>query len=405
MFTTEQVERMESALLTYRSSLLSSQACTPVTLYNNDAALLRLSEPAQRLCAPSYAPLISIRNKGSESLTALNITVMLNGEVKDVYHWTGNLASWDTASIRLPQYSIGEGDYILSVKLSEPNSKTDEDSTNDLAAAQLLYYKAGVAVEEGFEGTGSIPAGWDIVSSENAPGWSKTDGIASSGSTSMQKATDAYGNGRKALLRMPETYFTNVDSAYLTFKIAAAPVVGVSGHTTTDTLEVLLSQDCGNSYQTLYKKYGSSLVTRAAAATMFLPSASEWRKDTVNLLNYIDKGNALLAFRISNYNQSNIYIDDINVFTVKVNPNLKARGFLITPNPTTGIMNVQFYPAPEKLLTIQVYTLSGQRIRNIIPSNGISSLYTLDLTSHPSGIYMVRALFRDKVIVRKIIKQ
>ena len=201
---------MESALLTYRSSLLSSQACTPVTLYNNDAALLSISEPTQRLCVPSYAPLISIRNKGSENLTALSITVMLNGEIKDIYNWTGNLASWDTLSIRLPQYTIEEGDYILSVKLSNPNGKTDEDSTNDLAAVPILYYKAVGTIEESFEEAGNIPAGWDIVSNESGSGWSKTDGIASSGTTSMQKTTDAYGNGRRALLRMPETYFTHV---------------------------------------------------------------------------------------------------------------------------------------------------------------------------------------------------
>lgn len=405
MFTTEQVERMESALLTYRPSLLSSQACTPVTLYNNDAALLSISEPAQRLCAPSYTPLISIRNKGRENLTALSITVMLNEEVKEVYNWTGNLASWDTASIRLPQYPIEEGDYTLSVKLSNPNGKTDEDSTNDLAAAPVLYYKAMDAIEESFEEAGSIPVGWDIVSNENTPGWSKTNDIASSGATSMQKTTDAFGNGRKALLRMPETYFTHVDSAYLTFKIAAAPAVAATGRTSIDTLEVLVSRDCGNSYQTLYKKYGSSLVTKTAAATMFSPSASEWRKDTVNLLNYIDKGNVLLAFRISNYNQSNIYIDDINIFTITVNPNLKAQGFLATPNPTTGIVNVQFYPAPEKLRAVQVYTISGQLIRNIISSNGALSMYTIDLGSQPSGVYIVRALFSDKVIVRKIIKR
>jgi hypothetical protein len=260
-------------------------------------------------------------------------------------------------------------------------------------------------IEESFEEAGNIPAGWDIVSNESGSGWSKTDGIASSGTTSMQKTTDAYGNGRRALLRMPETYFTHVDSAYLTFKIAAAPAVAATGRTAIDTLEVLVSRDCGNSYQTLYKKYGSSLVTKTSTATMFLPSASEWRKDTVSLLNYIDKGNVLLAFRISNYNQSNIYIDDINAFTITVNPNLKAQGFLATPNPTTGIVNVQFYPAPEKLRAVQVYTISGQLIRNIVPSNGALNLYTIDLGSQPSGMYIVRVLFSDKVIVRKIVKR
>ncbi|MCC6290360.1 MAG: T9SS type A sorting domain-containing protein [Chitinophagaceae bacterium] len=405
MFTTEQVERMESALLTYRSSLLNSQGCTPVTLYDNDAALLGLYEPAQRLCASSYSPLISIRNKGSETLTALNISVILNSEVKDVYNWTGNLASWDTTSIRLPQYAIEQGNYTLSIKLSLPNGKADEDTTNNALSKTILYYTPVTNVEESFEGDGTLPQGWDVLTNENTAGWQKEDGVASTGKTSMQKTADDYGNGRQALLRLPETYFTGVDSAYLTFKIAAAPAVSSGAQSYVDTLEVLLSRDCGATYQSMYKKYSTSLYTKNTVATTFSPATTEWRKDTVNLLNYIDKGNILLSFHVSNYNQSNIYIDDVNVFTVTVNPNLKAKGFMVTPNPTTGIVYVQFYPAPEKLQAVQVYTVTGQLIRNINTSGGALNLYTIDLAAQPSGMYIVRAVFKDRVEVRKIIRK
>ncbi|MFT3948300.1 MAG: M43 family zinc metalloprotease [Agriterribacter sp.] len=405
MFTTEQVERMESALLTYRSSLLNSQGCIPVTLYDYDAALLELYEPAQRLCTSSYSPLISIKNKGSETLTALNVSVILNGELKDVYNWTGNLASWDTTLIRLPQYAVEQGDYTLSIKLSQPNGKADEDTTNNTMSKAILYYTPVTNVEESFEGDGTLPQGWDILTNEDTAGWQKEDGIASTGKTSIQKTADDYSNGQQALLRLPETYFTGVDSAYLTFKIAAAPSVSSGSQSSVDTLEVLLSQDCGATYQSLYKKYSTSLYTKNTVTTSFSPATTEWRKDTVNLLNYIDKGNMLLAFRVSNYNQSNIYIDDVNVFTVTVNPNLKAKGFMVTPNPSTGIVYVQFYPAPEQLQAVQVYSVTGQLIRNINTSGGALNLYTIDLTAQPSGMYIIRAVFKDRVEVRKIIRK
>ncbi|WP_165813781.1 M43 family zinc metalloprotease [Terrimonas sp.] len=405
MFTTEQVERMESALLTYRSSLLNAQGCVPVTLYDYDAALTGLYEPDQRLCSSSYSPLISIRNKGSETLTALNISVILNGEVKDIYNWTGSLASWDTTSIRLPQYPIEQGDYTLLIKLSMPNGRADEDTANDILSKAILYYTPVTNIEESFEGDGTLPQGWDILTNENIKGWQKSGGVASTGKTSMQKTMDAYGSGQKALLRLPETYFSGVDSAYLTFNIAAAPAVSAVVQSPVDTLEVLLSQNCGVTYQSLYKQYGTSLYTKNTVAAGFNPSITEWRKDTVNLLDYIDKGNVLLAFRISNYNQSNIYIDDVNVFTVTVNSNLKAKGFMVTPNPTAGIVYVQFYPAPEKLQAIQVYTVTGQLIRNINTSGAALNLYAIDLTAQPPGMYIVRAVFKDRVEVKKIIRK
>lgn len=404
MFTTEQAQRMETALLTYRSSLLSSQACTPVTLYDNDAALVGLYEPAQRLCSPLFAPLISIRNKGAETLRALSIQIILNGEMKDEYSWTGNLASWDTTSIQLPQYTIEQGNYLLSVKISNPNSNPDGDTTNDIISKAILYFAAGTSVTESFETDGILPQGWDIVTNENAIGWQKITGIANAGNVSMEKIQDTYGNGRAALLRLPDTYFSGVDSAYLTFNISAAPIVLNTQQALVDTLEVLISQDCGLTYQSLYRKSATTLYTSTTVAASFRPVTSQWRKDTVSLFNYIDKGNIILAYRVTNYNQSNIYIDDVNVFTVTVNPNLKTKGFMVTPNPTAGIINAQFYPAPEKLQALQVYTLSGKLIKNISTSGNPSNLYTINLTAHPAGMYVVRALFQDRVEVRKIIK-
>lgn len=403
MFTTEQAERMEYALTTYRSSLLSSQGCIPVHLYPYDAALIAVYEPAQRLCAPLFSPLITIKNKGTETLTSLDINVLLNNEKIGTYKWSGNLSSWDTVAVSLPQYNINEGNYTLTIQLANPNGQADNDTANNAVSASLLYYSSATAIQESFEGDGNLPAGWDIISSNNTAGWQKTDGVARTGITSISKVKDDYGNGGKAWLRMPEVYFTGVDSAYLSFMIAAAPLTsGSAGYA--DTLEVLLSRDCGRSYQSLYKKYNTSLNTGGSVASAFNPSGAEWRKDTVSLLNYINKGNIMLAFRIINYNQSNIYIDDVNVFTVTVNPNLKAKGFMVTPNPASGKINVQFYPAPDKLLAVQVYTVAGQLIKNIATGNGQSNLYTIDLSPYPAGIYVVRAVFSNQVLVKKIIK-
>ncbi len=155
-------------------------------------------------------------------------------------------------------------------------------------------------------------------------------------------------HGQQDYLRLPTVNLGGTDSAFFSFNVAAAIFTDTAAtNNSWDTLEVLLSTDCGLSYTSLYKKWGATLVTHANAdISFFVPSAIDWRKDSVNLTPYINSGNILLAFRNITENKNNIYLDDVNVLTLTINPNLKAAGFLVTPNPATSNIQVQFYPNP-----------------------------------------------------------
>lgn len=155
-------------------------------------------------------------------------------------------------------------------------------------------------------------------------------------------------HGQQDYLRLPTVNLGGTDSAFFSFNVAAAIFTDTAAtNNSWDTLEVLLSTDCGLSYTSLYKKWGATLVTHANAdISFFVPSAIDWRKDSVNLTPYINSGNILLAFRNITENKNNIYLDDVNVLTLTINPNLKAARFLVTPNPATSNIQVQFYPNP-----------------------------------------------------------
>jgi len=155
-------------------------------------------------------------------------------------------------------------------------------------------------------------------------------------------------NRPKDYLRFPLVNIATADSAFLSFQVAAAVQTDPSAAGNVwDTLQVLVSTDCGNTYTSLYKKWGNSLITRKTAVTQsFVPTSTEWRKDSIDLTAYVGTGPIMLAFLNSSGFENNIYLDDINVYKVAINPNLRARGVLITPNPTSGALTVQFYPIP-----------------------------------------------------------
>ena len=408
MFTTEQVARMENALSTYRPSLFNSNGCQPPTLKNYNAQLRSIDQPAQRLCSGSFAPVVTIRNRGTQTLTTLQITTRIDNGAPSVYDWNGSLPQLATASVSLPNMTALAGTHTVTIFVSNPNSNADEETSNDTLRLVLQYNAPVAQVKEGFESAGFPPAGWDVVNTDLSYTWQRVTGIAKTGNASVKINNYDYEDiGQKDDLRLPTLNISSgLDSAFLSFQVAAATftATNTAGYTW-DTLEVLISTDCGKSYNSLYKKWGSSLVTaKTTVANAFVPASSEWRKDSINLGAYIGMNNLLVSFRNTTGYENNIYLDDINLRTVSINPNLKSQGFLVTPNPARDRIAVQFYPQPTKLKGIQLLNAVGQKLAEISVGNQAFTYYSFDLSAYPSGTYVVRAVFDDKVLTKKIVR-
>lgn len=408
MFTRQQVVRMESALITYRSSLLTSNACTPPIIKNFDARLSSIDQPSQRLCSSSISPVVSIQNNGSQTLTSLDISTRIDSGTISTFKWTGSLAYLATATVNLNTINITPGTHTLNIYVANPNNNADEITTNDTISTSIQFYAPTTSVSESFEGNTFPPTGWDIVNPDNSITWKKVTGVSKTGSSSVMIENFNYNFiGAKDDLRLPTVSLQNADSAFLSFQVAAATYSAATSNTGVwDTLQVLVSTDCGQTYTSLYKKYGADLVTRPGSTTYaFVPNASEWRKDSIDLAGFLGQSNLLFSIRNTAGYENNIYLDDINVRSVFINPNLKRVGFLVTPNPTSGAIMVQFYPQPSSLRALQVYNISGQKLTEVNIQDGqANNSYNIDLTSFAPGTYILRAVFSDRVITRKILK-
>ena len=82
-----------------------------------------------------------------------------------------------------------------------------------------------------------------------------------------------------------------------------------------------------------------------------------------------------------------------------------SNGFLITPNPATVAITVQFYPYPSNLKTIVLYNTSGQKIDEQPARGNGTTRYNFNISTLPNGVYFVQAIFADKKLVSKVIKQ
>ncbi len=167
------MDRMQTALLTYRPTLLASNGCTPVVLHQFDAQARVIAAPPARICSNSFLPALALKNKGLQSLTSLIISTVVNNGTPVNYTWNGNLVSQDTAIVALATSTISEGVHIVKIYTSLPNGVADQDKTIDTLTTTVQYYALVQSVSESFEGTTFPPPGWDIVNPDNAFTWKK----------------------------------------------------------------------------------------------------------------------------------------------------------------------------------------------------------------------------------------
>jgi hypothetical protein len=111
----------------YNASCLSPCAAVNTT----DAGITAIVEPGPTVCGSSVAPVVTLNNYGSETLTSVTIEYTLDNNATQSYNWSGNLLSQSFTAVTLPVLSFGSGNHTLAVATSSPNGQSDDDPSND----------------------------------------------------------------------------------------------------------------------------------------------------------------------------------------------------------------------------------------------------------------------------------
>ncbi|MDQ3844417.1 MAG: T9SS type A sorting domain-containing protein, partial [Bacteroidota bacterium] len=195
---------------------------------------------------------------------------------------------------------------------------------------------------------------------------------------------------------------SNVDSVFLHFRLAAA-IHNDPVNSSTDTLAILLSRDCGNTYTTVYQKWGAELQTISGIdylrTTEFFPSSlSQWRRDSINLGSFLNESeNGFnITFRVSSNYENNLFLDDVTLYTKTLPPLLKQQGYLILPTAFRDQFAVWHYQQPTSLRSITVYSSLGQLVWQQEYNGRAEKYITVNLNNQPSGVYFVRLMYSDK---------
>jgi hypothetical protein len=377
--------------------------------FNNDAGVIAINKPAGRICTGSDAPVVVIKNYGKINLTSVKINYQIDGTGPvTTLNWTGNLAKNQTATVTLATANLGGvGNHSINVFTTLPNNVADQDPANDglvkLYIVNQVLALPGSVTEEFTSGI-FPPTNWFIINPNADITWQRNASIGN------RTAGSAYFNDfantnvdRYDDLAMPNYSYSAIDSIFLSFNLAhiTKTLPGTTG-SRLDTLTVLLSKDCGNTFTPIYKKYGEELQTVndpnfQISMTNFIPLASQWRRDSVNLGKWLGAAEPLfqVMFRFSGNMENNLYLDDVNVRTQVLPAKLKNDGYLILPNPFRSTFGVWHYQVPTTLRYINVYNSAGQLVYSKQFPNGGEKYFQIDLGGRAAGTYTVNLGYDD----------
>jgi hypothetical protein len=176
-----------------------------------------------------------------------------------------------------------------------------------------------------------------------------------------------------------------------------------------DALKIWTSNDCGRNWSLRKTISGASLATATpASTTYFIPTATQWRQETVSIANLLSSTNARIKFQLISGAGNNLYIDDINIIgnTGLIENTNAALRFSIVPNPSTGNSILRYELTKKEDLSYELIDVLGNSIEHFNWNDLSSGLYTQKIAENislPAGLYFVRLSSEGKTSVQKLV--
>lgn len=374
-----------------RYAMLSSDGCG---LQPYDAEALA-ALPGGTVCDLSITPVVTIKNRGFEVLTSLDITYSIDGGTPLNYEWTGSLISAASEVVTLPAVATTAGEHTLEVTLSNPNGNTDADATDNVVSTEFLVNTGSLALPlvEGFEPSGFPYDGYTINNPDDDKTWARTNYGASLGDYSIYINNYNYdASGEIDEFVVPAYDFTGLTEVFFTFDVAYALYTATGVYS--DTLEVLVSDDCGTTWSSLYKKANPDLQTTPPTTSNFKPESDEWRTETIDLSAYIGEPQVFVKFRNTTDYENNLYIDNININDGEIVQGVShatAYALNLYPNPTSDNITLRFNTPAGGDYTIRITDVTGKLVfTNTLATQVSENVLRIPSWSFESGLYHIQ---------------
>ena len=368
-----------------------------------------------RTCETSVPFTVLVQNKGSKILTSIKFSYNTGGGAS-YYSWTGQLEPFQHLDIEFPNLDISSGIYILTVEVDSLNvtfGDTVDYNNSANAAFNVATQSKTLPYVESFTNIADFEDDWIPIPSGDyftALDYDPSGKFLYAFNTIWIFET----MGRKEEIISPLLDLSSISNPSLAFDVAYAYTLYTADFIGTelifaDTLEVLISTDCGETYKSLYKKGGEELLTFNKPLTNVVdlnvffytsPTSNDWRREWVDLSAYASNTSAIIKFSYISAQGGLIFLDNI-AFSNETSgiKGIEMGEIVVFPNPAND--NLTIHSGDCQLKSINLFDISGKKVMSSENINGSSSI--LNVTGISNGFYMLELTTSSgKRIVKKV---
>ncbi|HYC83586.1 MAG TPA: M43 family zinc metalloprotease [Chryseosolibacter sp.] len=369
----------------------------------NDVHVKTLISPSVVTCRAQTAPVVALQNTGTETINSIDLSFGTNPLSPQQISLTSiNLQPGNQVQITLPLVTLGTGENELFVVAESVNGGADDNALNNTLRQKVIVNQQTdrIPLRQNF----NVPmdASWTIVNPDDGMVWQT---IPTNNFTSLY--FNAYNNttvGDESWLVSPVLDFRRADEASVQFDVAYH-----QGNAGIEDLRILVSKNCGNTYEQL----PYSLPDRPSSSGSWAPqSSSDWFENRVDLSMFARESEMRVAFVVRNANGNNLYLDNIEFFltnegeTVELDAPYTVFGYDLSEMSASDL-KVGFNLSRRQHVTCHVLNSMGKLMAEITWFDVLNQVFDLPLPEDlPSGVYIVRlgingAFFGERILVTK----
>lgn len=357
-------------------------------------------------CSATSGSRLLFRNNGQTTITSAKFNYSVGSSTQSVT-WTGSLAPFQHAWLSTNISGLANGGNAVSVAVDTLNGILPDSVSNNNQTAATLHYNANAlsGLDEGFEGP-DVPANWVLQEAGDFySAWAGDNTVFKSGAQSIGTFNTIFffdNAGRGEGLISPLVKLDAVKPR-LSFDVAYnyheyTPPYFSATVDFADTLEVLISTDCGDHYTQIYKKGGKDLATFSTPiinplsidADFITPADSNWRNEKIDLSSFVASGsvNALFKFNYVSALGGSINMDNVKVGSATSVLVVTKPNFHLYPNPAKDQLHVT-NPTSDANVLFQLYDMSG-RLLNSSALSHTNGDNTINISELSSGIFLYK---------------
>jgi hypothetical protein len=363
----------------------------------NDAGITAFLNPVDNtlFCADPFTPEVTIKNYGLNTLSSATINYQIDSGTIYTFNWIGLLSSNASTNVTLPAISApGTTAFVLQAYTTMPNGQVDPDNTND-GVSITTQKEETIALPYTTDFEDGIPLDILIVdANDDGYAWEINNSVSGFGTGSGSMYVDNFNNATSGTLDwavFPSFDFSSAQGAFIDFDVAYARYSANNS----DTLYLVASSDCGETFDIVYTEGGTDLATAPDVTPLFVPTAAQWVTKNVDLSAYDGLSSVIIALvNECGYGQP-IYVDNININATTLSIEEQVLDELVVyPNPASDVLNIK---ASVQLERVEIYSILGEKILVTEETSQI------DVKRLSSGVYLLKIYSENGKSIRRII--